>query len=182
MAKRLTSKQQRFVDAFTGPALGNATEAARMAGYRGGERACSARGAECLANELVKAAIEERTAAVRSEAVMSSYERQVWLTKVMRGETDGDSKPGWRERLSACDQLNKMQGSYTEKREITHSGGGVLRITIPQEFRADVSEETRREVEDQAIEEAKAAWTAEHGAPRAVFIMPENGRSTAEPN
>jgi len=45
---KLTLKQQLFVEAYLGEAKGNATEAARIAGYKGNEITLAAVGAENL--------------------------------------------------------------------------------------------------------------------------------------
>jgi len=62
MEKKLTLKQQRFVDAYMGEAKGNATQAARMAGYRGNAVTLGVVGAENLGKLQIKEAIEKRQA------------------------------------------------------------------------------------------------------------------------
>lgn len=53
----LTPKQRLFVEAYVGPSRGDATDAARRAGYAGDERALHRMGARNLENEFVRAAI-----------------------------------------------------------------------------------------------------------------------------
>jgi len=57
MAKQLTPKQAAFVAAYIGPARGNATEAARLAGYRGNTKTLGAIGDENLDKPGIKEAI-----------------------------------------------------------------------------------------------------------------------------
>lgn len=61
---KLTPKQQRFVDAYTGVSCGNATDAARRAGYSGSAKVLQVSGARLLSNAMVRAAI--KSAAKRS--------------------------------------------------------------------------------------------------------------------
>lgn len=132
--KNLTEKQRRFVEAYTGPAKGNATAAARMAGYSGDDRALAVRGAETVRNRKVVDAIAALTASLRQAAIMTAEERQTWLTRVVQGEVpdvvmvDGvpmEAPARLKERLTASEQLSKMQGSYIEKREVKHDGAQV---------------------------------------------------------
>jgi hypothetical protein len=53
----LTPKQRLFVEAYVGPSRGDATDAARRAGYAGDERALHRMGARNLENEFVQTAI-----------------------------------------------------------------------------------------------------------------------------
>lgn len=56
----LTEKQRRFVEAYMGAARGNATEAARLAGYKGNDVTLAAVGSENLRKPQIAQAIEER--------------------------------------------------------------------------------------------------------------------------
>ena len=62
---RLTDKQRRFVEAYRG----NAKEAARAAGYKGGENALAVRGHRLLRTPAVAAAIRERSRTSRGAEV-----------------------------------------------------------------------------------------------------------------
>lgn len=65
---KLSAKQQRFVAAFLGDARGNATEAARLAGYQAAKRATLAEiGRENLKKPDIAAAIAGELASVRRE-------------------------------------------------------------------------------------------------------------------
>lgn len=141
MAKELTPKQRRFVEAYA--ATGNATESARRAGYSGKDAALAARGSALLRIAKVSEAIATLTKPASNAAISTAEERQAWLTSVARGEVeevyliDGVPVPGpprLKERIAANDQLNKMQVSYTEKREVEHIGVSV-QVYLPSNGR-----------------------------------------------
>lgn len=112
---KLTEKQLRFVEAFTGEAQGNATRAARLAGYGGNEAALAVRGAELVRNRKVQEAIARATEAVRSRAIATREERQEFLTEMMRA-TELEPK----DRIKACEVLGKIQGDFVERHEVEH--------------------------------------------------------------
>lgn len=122
---RLTEKQRKFVEAYMGDAEGNATEAARLAGYSGDEDALAVRGAENVRKRKIREAIRERQQ--KDPLVASRKERQSFWTAVMRGE-EGD--PDTKDRLTAAKMLGKSQGDFVERHEHEHSGPNGDAITI----------------------------------------------------
>lgn len=137
----LTEKQRRFVEAYAETA--NATESARRAGYKGDDNTLAVTGARLLRNTKVASGLQKLTEPLHAAAIMSAQERQAWLTAIARGEVpevylvDGVPMEGparLKERLSAADQLNKMQSSYTEKREVEHKGAAV-QVYLPSNDR-----------------------------------------------
>lgn len=83
---KLTRKQQLFVEAYRGQARGNATEAARLAGYKGNDVVLAQVGAENLKKPQIAEAIAEADAA--SPAVASADTLlEIWT----RWVTDPDS-------------------------------------------------------------------------------------------
>jgi len=81
-----------------------------------------------ITNDNIKAYIAELQAEVEENAIMSVKERQEFLSRIVKGEEtetymtlsgEVEGKPTMKTRLNALDILNKMSGSYTEKREIT---------------------------------------------------------------
>lgn len=56
----LSEQERRFVDAYTGPAAGNGTEAARLAGYQGAANVLAVQSTRLLKKANVQAAIEAR--------------------------------------------------------------------------------------------------------------------------
>lgn len=113
--RRLTAKQLAFIDAYMGEANGNATEAARLAGYAGDDNALGVRGHLLLRNDKV---FEEITIRQREDPlVISRIERQRLLTEIA---TNGHEQT--KDRLKAIDQLSKTGGDYVHR--VEHSGPG----------------------------------------------------------
>lgn len=83
MAK-LTEKQKRFADEYI--RLGNATEAARLAGYS--PKTASVVGAENLIKPNVKSYIDGVLAEMASKRVMDATEAMELLTSIARGEME----------------------------------------------------------------------------------------------
>jgi hypothetical protein len=77
----LTLRQRRFVFAFVGPANGNATRAAKMAGYEGGPAVWAVRGYECRRNSKIQSEIER----VMAENSMGATEVLARLSDIARG-------------------------------------------------------------------------------------------------
>jgi len=81
----LTPKQQAFADYYI--ELGNATEAYIKAGYN--EKGSRANSARLIANDSVKAYIDERMEELKSKKVADQQEIMEYLTAIMRGEQWG---------------------------------------------------------------------------------------------
>ena len=64
-------------------------------------------------SDKVLARLQELQEEATSKAVKTATERKEWLSKVM----DNDEEE-MQHRLKACDMLNKMDGSYTDKVQI----------------------------------------------------------------
>ncbi len=73
--KPMSLKQQAFISAYIGPARGNATDAARRAGYAGSDQTLRAVGSQNLTNPHIKAAIDDHLAAVRAEGIANKQNR-----------------------------------------------------------------------------------------------------------
>jgi len=106
VAETLTPKQQSFIDEYL--ACGNATEAARRAGYKHPNK----QGPE----NLVKLGgfIDEQAKEIRGATIADMLEINAFWTSIMRNE-DAELK----ERLKASELRAKVQGAFTERREIT---------------------------------------------------------------
>ncbi len=83
MAK-LTLKQQKFADEYI--ITGNASEAARKAGYS--KTYATTHVYKLLENARVKSYIDKRLEEIKSEKVADQQEVMEFLTAVMRGEVD----------------------------------------------------------------------------------------------
>lgn len=126
---KLTPKQQAFCDYYI--ETGNATEAAKKAGYKGGNLNRIA--SENLSKLVIKQYIEERMAEKDEERVASQDEILHFLTQVMRGETTEQIPVGKgegyftledkdtyvKDRVKAAELLGKRHMMWTEKKEIS---------------------------------------------------------------
>lgn len=114
---KLTPKQAAFVDAYI--ETGNASEAARLAGYS--EKTAFRSGQQNMQKYAIKQAIEARQAEIRSERTADITEVMEFLTSALRGEVtdenivtegcgDGISEARIIEtRISSRDRLNAAQ-------------------------------------------------------------------------
>ncbi len=114
---KLTPKQAAFVDAYI--ETGNASEAARLAGYS--EKTAFRSGQQNMQKYAIKQAIEARQAEIRSKRTADITEVMEFLTSALRGEVtdenivtegcgDGISEARIIEtRISSRDRLNAAQ-------------------------------------------------------------------------
>lgn len=106
----LTAKQLRFVEVYDG----NATRAARIAGYTGSDDTLAKTGFDLLRHPQVSLAIQARRAAEVSGHIATRQERQALWTSVM---LSGSQEIG--ARLKASELLGRSQADFTEKHEVT---------------------------------------------------------------
>jgi len=112
----LNAMQRKFVEAYTG----NATEAARIAGYKEPQ----SQGSRLLKNVEIQKALKERSNKanrVIKKHIMNREQRQAFLTEVVANQENE-----MKDRLKACDQLSKIDGDYINKVEVTGAAGGPL--------------------------------------------------------
>lgn len=115
---KLTLKQQRFVDAFDG----NATAAARAAGYKGSDNTLGVTAHDLLRLPKIQAAIAARkptpeAAAAATEikqVIATREERQAFWTSVMQ-----DITLDWQHRLKASELLAKSGADFVQKVEVS---------------------------------------------------------------
>lgn len=121
-AKRLTEKQRRFVEAYMGQACGNATEAARLAGYKGSENTLAQAGNGNLRKAQIVAAIQERQE--NDPLVLSRVQLQELWSRVADGVAkEGEPRLSWKDRLRAAELLAKSRGEFLIRKETTMRGG-----------------------------------------------------------
>lgn len=124
----LTEKQKRFIDYYI--ETGNATEACKLAGYKG--KNLNRLGSENLSklDSFIKVKLEEK----ESQRIASQEEVLQYLTRVMRGE-EKDSfglDAGLKDRTDAAKLLGQRYGTFKEK--VEHSG------SIPVVINDDITE------------------------------------------
>ena len=122
----LTPRQKRFVELFDG----NATEAARAAGFKN---------PNVYSNDLMKkpeivAAIQAREKERNAEGIMTREQRQIFWTMIAR-----DTSQKTTDRLRASELLARSEGDFLERHELTGADGEALipdtpPITISYEF------------------------------------------------
>ena len=123
----LNEKQKRFVEAYLGDAGLNATEAARQAGYS--PHSAGVQGCALLKNPKVKAAIAAGRKPREKAAIISRERREELLS-----EFANDTRAQKKDRIKAIEVLGKMNGDFTEKREVEVTGAQVT-LYIPDNGR-----------------------------------------------
>ncbi|MEK1370180.1 terminase small subunit [Limosilactobacillus fermentum] len=125
ITKRLTLKQQRFVDEYI--ISGNATQAAIKAGYS--KKTANRIATENLSKPVIKTAIDQRNAEIQSEKTMDMQEVMELLSSIARGETTEETVTNKgdvietatrnSDKLKALELIGKRFGAWTDKKEIS---------------------------------------------------------------
>ena len=114
--------QEKFCIEFV--RCGNATEAYKRAGYKArSDKVAGTAAARLLGNVGIQQRIVELQSEMDSHKIMDAAERRELLTRFARDEDTGKT-----DRLRAMDLLNKMDGVYINKTQI--SGGDGAPITF----------------------------------------------------
>ncbi|MGG0794656.1 terminase small subunit [Brevibacillus laterosporus] len=143
---KLTPKQQAFADYYI--QTGNATEAARKAGYS--DKTAKEVGYENLTKPHIKAYIDERMAVKDAERIASQDEVLEFLTNVMRGKVTEKIPLGLgmgeqmlaknelqgKDRIKAAELIGKRYGLWVEKVNLD----GDLAVTIIDDIGVDDEE------------------------------------------
>lgn len=121
MAK-LTDKQKTFIDAYLGEAKMNATQAARIAGYKQPH----VQGAQNLAK--LSDHIQQAMEAKHDDAIMKQDEILEFFTSVARGEekeqvmaSNGKVQElpvSMKDRVKAAELMGKAYAMFTDKRDV----------------------------------------------------------------
>lgn len=125
ITKKLTLKQQRFVDEYI--ISGNATQAAIKAGYS--KKTANRIATENLSKPVIKTAIDKRNAEIQSEKTMNMQEVMELLASIARGETTEETVTNKgdvietatrnSDKLKALELIGKRFGAWTDKKEIS---------------------------------------------------------------
>lgn len=158
--RKLTLKQEKFVAAYVGPARGNATEAARMAGYKGNDVTLGTVGGENMKKPAIVERIEAARAELRAKAILTREEILAGLASIARGEGEephvlqsGETvfaPPRFADRRAAIMDAAKLQGLLVDKVEIKALDGLQAQLRELQE-----------RMSDEAFEELLAALSEE---------------------
>ena len=120
---KLTARQKRFIDAYDG----NATEAARAAGYS--ENKIDNAAYKLMHTPVIMEAIREREKARSDAAIMTREERQKLWSDLARNVDETT-----RDRLRATELLGKSEGDFLDRQELTGKDGKPLSLE-PVEFK-----------------------------------------------
>lgn len=143
---RLTLKQRLFVEAYLGEAKGNATEAARLAGYKGSNKTLQVVGAENLSKPIISKLLTERVerAAMTADEVLdeltriakTDWQQFVDIQTGRSGEVIGATLQ-LKDKLKALELLGRYHKLFTERHEHSGPGGGPIRTATAQELSDD---------------------------------------------
>jgi len=123
--RNLTTRQLRFVAFYDG----NASEAARKAGYKGKPHTVEVIGYQNMKNPRIIEAIQKREEKRNAEDIASREERQEFWTRIIRGEELQEKLvrgknhkrkrvrvlPSMNERLKASELLGRSECDFTDK-------------------------------------------------------------------
>lgn len=115
----MTPRQQAFVQFYA--ACGNATEAARAAGYSA--RYVRENAPKILQKPTVQAALKALTEKISNERIADVKERQEFWTAVMRSKDKGFEGLEMRDRLKASELLGKAHMDFIDRKELTGANG-----------------------------------------------------------
>lgn len=148
---KLTFKQQRFVDAY----VGNATDAARKAGYKGNYNTLHSVGVENLQKPSIIQAIRNREQPKQKKLIADRAERQTLWTNILRKELtriqslpDGSKievTPDFKEILKASELLGRSEADFTDKL-IVGIDEGLLNVILEAIPHKDWREAVRKAV------------------------------------
>lgn len=114
---KLTIKQQRFIDFYDG----NATEAARKAGYKHP----NIQSARLLVNVSILTAIKKREEKRNKSVIATREERQAFWTKVLYDKVSKMS-----DRLKASELLGRSEADFTDNQRISGPDGKDLKWKV----------------------------------------------------
>lgn len=146
--RRMPEKRIGFARAFAGEAKGDATKAAKIAGYAGDARSLSSQGLACLRDPRVQRMIADLAAKTAQEDIATIKEVQSTLTDILR---DVEAAP--KDRIRAGVEICKMRGAYIQRVEVTGAGGGPIetRQRLPV---GDLADETLADLEAALLKRA----------------------------
>jgi len=123
-SKKLTLKEQRFVDAYLGECHGNGTLSAARAGYVQTYDALRTTAKRLLTKAHIQAAIKARTETERKASIISADRRDEILSEI------AEESEFILAKISAIKELNKCSGRHSIKH--LHEG----KLTLEQALEA----------------------------------------------
>lgn len=115
----MTDRQEKFCIEFV--RCGNATEAYKRAGYKPKSvTAATANSARLIANDSVKQRIAELREKVTNSKILDAQQRRILLSEIANAKGQ--------DAVRALDVLNKMDGIYITKTQLSGEDGGPIRF------------------------------------------------------
>lgn len=116
----MMDRQEKFCIEFV--RCGNATEAYKAAGYKvKNEKTAGVNASRLLGNASVQEKIAELREKAMDEKILDAKQRRILLSEI--------AKAKGQDAVRALDVLNKMDGVYVTKTELSGAGGGPLTFT-----------------------------------------------------
>ncbi len=125
---KLTPKQQAFADYYI--QTGNATEAARMAGYKG--KNLNKVASENLTKLDIQQYIAEKQKELESSRMADMTEVREFWTEAMRNPDNA-----MKDRLKASEMIARTSGAFLDKVEMKTTGEQNITVTIMDDDDAD---------------------------------------------
>ncbi len=125
---KLTPKQQAFADYYI--QTGNATEAARMAGYKG--KNLNKVASENLTKLDIQQYIAEKQKELESNRMADMTEVREFWTEAMR-----NAENTMKDRLKASEMIARTSGAFLDKVEMKTTGEQNITVTIMDDDDAD---------------------------------------------
>lgn len=115
MQTNLTSKQYKFIDELIkGKSQREAYRTAYPKSLKWKDEVVDVKASQLFKNDKVLVRYNEIIEANKSSAIMTSEERKIWLTELIANEKETSLV-----KLKALDILNKMNGEYITKTEVS---------------------------------------------------------------
>lgn len=171
--KKLTIKQQRFIDAYDG----NATAAAIAAGYSA--KTAYSIGQENMKKPEIIEAIRQREANRRAQSIMTREERQVFWSETIR---DGGQQT--RDRLRASELLGRSEGDFIDRQEVKAEITPVLPPSALDDPIIIVNTDDLEGADSEEVFQAYFETCALKGteeAPVTILALPDNHRTDTRP-
>ena len=114
----MNRKQEIFCEEFV--KSGNAAEAYKLAGYKASSAKSAANSASrLLENVGICSRIAELRDKATDEKILDAKQRRILLSEIAKKYTEDTQ-----DRIRALDVLNKMDGIYVTKTQLSGEGGG----------------------------------------------------------
>lgn len=108
----LSERVRRFVEAFMGPAAGNGTEAARLAGYKGNAKVLGVQASRLLAKASVQSAVRDRQARLSKRVSLSTEQALANVSAIASATPEIVTS---REILKANELILRVHGALSDK-------------------------------------------------------------------